>query len=302
VEDITVADETEAHDRALISVVIPVRDGMPWIEEQLHALSAQNGIGNWEAVVADNGSADGTRDCVQRWSARDPRVRLVDASARPGAGPARNAGVRAARCSLVAFCDADDVVQPGWLEALREGLADSDLVAGMFDMGSLNGRPQSHPIPPATKQLGFLPFGLGANLAVRRDAFEAVGGFRERLAAEDQLELPVGEDVDLCWRMQLAGYRFTSAANAIVAKRDRSSGRATFRTGWAYGRCGPALFRHFRAKGMKRNFLGATKSWAWLMLSIPRLLNPSRRNDWLRVLGLRTGRLAASVTHRVFFP
>jgi hypothetical protein len=102
--------------------------------------------------------------------------------------------------------------------------------------------------------------------------------------------------------MQLAGYRFASTADAIVAKRDRSSGTATLRTGWTYGRCGPALFRHYRAKGMKRNLRGAAKSWAWLMLNVPRLFSPTQRRDWLRVLGVRTGRLAASVTYRVFFP
>jgi len=202
---------------------------------------------------------------------------------------------------MVAFCDADDVAQPGWLEALQKGLADSDLVAGVFDMGSLNGRQESHPIPPATQQLGFLPFALGANLAVRRHAFEAVGGFRERIT-EEHLDLLIGEDVDLCWRMQLAGFRFTSTAEAIVAKRGRSSGRETLRTGWAYGRCGPALFRHYRAKGMKRNLRGAAKSWAWLIAKSPHLLSPSRRSDWLRVFGVRTGRLAGSLTHRVFFP
>jgi glycosyltransferase involved in cell wall biosynthesis len=294
VEDIGVADEREAGDRPLISVVVPVRNGMPWIERQLQALSAQELTEEWEAVVADNGSEDGTGACVRLWSARDPRFRLVDASAQRGAGAARNAGVRAARGSMVAFCDADDVVGPGWLSALVAALAESDVVGGVFDFGSLNGRGSSRPVPAATRQLGFLPFALAANLAVRRDAFKAVGGFCE--------PLPVGEDVDLSWRMQLTGYRFAVTAGAVVAKRDHPSGRATLRAAWAYGRCGPSLFLRYRGEGMKRDLRGAAKSWAWLLATIPGLLSRSQRVSWQRTLGVRSGRLAASLTHHVFFP
>jgi hypothetical protein len=102
--------------------------------------------------------------------------------------------------------------------------------------------------------------------------------------------------------MQLAGYRFTATADAVVAKRDPSGSRAALRAGWAYGRCGPQLYRRYRAEGMKRDLRGAAKAWAWLMVTIPGLLSPARRVDWLRVFGVRTGRLAASVTHHVFFP
>ena len=87
------------------------------------------------------------------------------------------------------------------------------MVAGVFDFWSLNGRPGAPLQPAATQQLGFLPAGLGANLAVRRSAFDEVGGFAE--------ELHVGEDIDLCWRLQLRGFRFAVATDAVVAKRER---------------------------------------------------------------------------------
>ena len=114
--------------------------------------------------MADNGSEDGTRACVERWSEREPRIHLVDASARQGAAAARNVGVRSARGHLLAFCDADDVVRPGWLASMLAALADTDLVAGVFDFGALHGCPSENPVPAATRQLGFLPFGLSANL------------------------------------------------------------------------------------------------------------------------------------------
>lgn len=288
------AGEQDTDDAPLITVVVPVRNGMPWLEHQLRALSAQEVPVGWEVVVADNGSQDESRTCVERWSDRDARIHLVDASARPGAAAARNIGVRSARGRLLAFCDADDVVRPGWLGSLLAALSDTDLVAGVFDFGALDGSPSTVPVPAATRQLGFLPFGLGANLAVPREVFESVDGFDEAL-------LP-GEDVDLCWRLQLAGKRFAVATDAVVEKRGRAPGLPTFRGAWAYGRCGPRLYTRYRSQGMRRDLRGATKAWVWLVATIPTLVVRSRRPQWVRTFAVRSGRLAGSVHLLVFFP
>jgi cellulose synthase/poly-beta-1,6-N-acetylglucosamine synthase-like glycosyltransferase len=101
-------------DLAVISVIVPVLNGMPWLAEQLRALVGQECSEPWEVVVADNGSTDETKSVVQEWAARIDKIRLVDASTVRGPGAARNAGARAARGELLAFCDADNVVQPGW--------------------------------------------------------------------------------------------------------------------------------------------------------------------------------------------
>jgi glycosyltransferase involved in cell wall biosynthesis len=294
VEDIGVADKQQTSEPLLISVVVPVKNGMPWVEDQLRALAQQIEVDDWEVVVADNGSDDGTRSCVLRWSERYPHIHLVDASARRGAGAARNIGVRAARGRLLAFCDADDVVRPGWVASMSAALADADLVAGVFDFSALDGVPTSIPVPAATRQLGFLPFALGANLAVRREVFEAVQGFCEELSPE--------EDVDLCWRLQLAGYRFAVTVDAAVEKRERTGARPMFQAAWAYGRCGPRLFGRYRADGMRRDIRGAAKAWGWLVVASPRLVNPKRRRQWVRTFGIRSGRLASSIHQRVFFP
>jgi glycosyltransferase involved in cell wall biosynthesis len=288
------ADGRERSERPLVSVVVPVLNGMPWVEYQLRALAAQQVGVDWEVVVADNGSDDGTRSCVMRWSERYSRIHLVDASARRGEAAAKNVGVRSARGRLLAFCDADDVVRPGWLASMLTALGDADLVAGMFDFSALDGGPKSVPVPPATRQLGFLPFGLGANLAVRREVFESVDGFCE--------ELPTEDDVDLCWRIQLAGYRFAVTADAVVEKRERSGVKPMFRAALGYGRCGPRLYGRYRADGMRRDLRGAAKAWVWLVVASPGLVIPMRRRQWVRTFGIRAGRLVGSVHLRVFFP
>ncbi len=277
----------------LVSVVIAVRNGMPWLDEQLCAVAGQVLSSEWEVVVADNGSQDSTRTCVERWSQRIPRIRLIDAAHPLGPGAARNAGVRSSHGSLLVFCDADDVVRPDWLARMVAALADHDVVAGVYDFGSPDGSGRE-PAPAATVQLGFLPFGLGANLAVHREAFQAVSGFRESFL--------VGEDIDLCWRLQLSGYRFSVADGAVVRKREPVDERSIARKAWSYGRCGAILYRHYRATGMHRDVRGAIKAWLWLLVNVPRLFERQVRRQWLRTLAIRAGRLSGSVTQRAFFP
>jgi glycosyltransferase involved in cell wall biosynthesis len=279
---------------SVISVVVPVRNGMPHIEEQIRALTAQKCAEPWEVIVADNGSRDGTLEFVRDWAATHENFQVVDASGLPGASAARNAGVEVSRGEYLAFCDADDVVMAGWLEACASSLRRADLVAGRFDFWSLNSIPPAPPVRAATRQLGFLPAGLGANLAVRRGPFLEVSGFDEQFVP--------GEDIDLCWRLQLRGFTFLEASDAVVAKRARSDFRGVFRQAYAYGKCGPLLHKRFRKAGARRDLQGALKAWVWLVVSVFRIAQPTRRIEWARGAGTRLGRLQASWRLRVFFP
>ncbi|MGH9080857.1 MAG: glycosyltransferase family 2 protein [Acidimicrobiales bacterium] len=279
----------------MISVILPVRNGLPWLEDQLQAIVDQQCVEDWELVVADNGSTDGSAGVARQWADRHPQIRWIDASTASGASGARNAGVSAARGDLLAFCDADDLVWAGWMATCVQALTDLDAVGGIFDFCSLNGRPRSSPMAAAMRQFGFLPAGLSANLAVRRRAFEAVGGFDESLF--------VGEDIDLCWRLQLHGFRFAVESEAVVSKREPAGFWPVFRQAFAYGRCGPVLYRRHRRAGARRDLSGAAKSWLWLLLQSPRLIEPDpKRGAWARAAGMRSGRLAGSVGQWVFFP
>jgi glycosyltransferase involved in cell wall biosynthesis len=278
----------------MISVVLPVRDGMPWLDAQLAALAAQQCDEPWEVVVADNGSSDLSMIVAHAWAERVDAIRIVDAAERLGPSAARNVGVRSAGGELLAFCDADDVVQAGWLAALVVALADADVVAGSFDLASLNGDGNGDPSPAATGQLGFLPAGLAANLAARRQAFEAVDGFDESMF--------VGEDIDLCWRLQMKGFRFAVAPAAVVAKRERPGLGPLFSRSMAYGRCGPRLYRRYRQRGARRDGAGSAKTWGWLVIALPLLGRRAVRRRWVRAAGVRLGRLVGSVSERVFFP
>jgi glycosyltransferase involved in cell wall biosynthesis len=97
---------------SLVSVVIPVRNGLPFLDTQLHALADQDYSGDFEVVVSDNGSTDGTRAHVDRMSFPFP-LRCVDSSQVRGVSHARNVGIAAARGEFLAITDHDDAVHPG---------------------------------------------------------------------------------------------------------------------------------------------------------------------------------------------
>ena len=130
-------------------------------------------------------------------------------------------------------------------------------------------------------------------MAVRRTAFEVVGGFDEKLH--------VGEDTDLCWRLQLAGYRF-AIGEGVISRRERTGTIALLKRSIQYGRCGPVLYRRYRSLGLRADPRAALRAWAYVIVSLPRLVDPQFRQAWARVAGWRIGRLVESFRCLVFFP
>src|SRR6476469_9739853 len=101
--------------RVDLTVVIAARDAQATLGEQLDALSAQEWDGAWEVLVVDNGSSDATCPMVEAAAATWPALRLLVATDGVGPAFARNTGARAAAGRGLVFCDADDVVAPGWV-------------------------------------------------------------------------------------------------------------------------------------------------------------------------------------------
>jgi len=214
-----------------ISVVIAAYNAEQTLGAQLDALARQDFAGEWEVLVCDNGSTDGTVDVVRERQATQPNLRLVDASARRGPGAARNAGVRVARAPRLAFCDADDLVEPGWLAALHRALDRAPAVTGRARRAEFNSRPDN-PVyfSWGLYRVPFFPYldGAGAgNFAVRTEAFRRIGGFDEALRT--------GEDLDLTWRLQLAGFRLVEEPAAVVTVSNRAGLGSTITQTFAYG-------------------------------------------------------------------
>jgi GT2 family glycosyltransferase len=293
-----------ADGQPTLSVVLPCRNGAATIAAQLEALAAQSWAGSWELVVADNGSTDESMRIVEGFRGRLPSLRVVDASARPGAPAALNAGVAAARGRLVAFVNDDDEVDPGWLEAIARGLEDYDVVGGRLEYDRLNDpwtiELRERPQEAGLLEWGFLdylPFAAGASLAVRRELHEAIGGFDEAMA-------PAGEDMDYCWRLQQAGARLGFVADAVTHYRLRPSLRAVFRQGVGYGEGHVLAYKKHRDRGLGRPphpWRSGLRGWLGLVRWLPRIWSKLGRARLVWHLGLRLGLLKGSVEHRVVF-
>lgn len=284
---------------SMVSVILPVRNGAELLGEQLFALTRQTYRGDWELVVVDNGSTDGSPDVARGWEKGLPVLRIIDASGQPGAAHARNVGAEHARGDVLAFCDADDVVSEQWLAAIVAALGDSDMVAGAIDTSRLNDaltrrwRPFAVGAVPVSH--GWLPYALSANVGFRREVFKELGGFRE--------DYRVGEDVEISWRAQLRGHRFTYAPDAVVHYRFRTGLRSMLTQFVGYGTIGPQLYRDFRDKGMPTSGVRAALGlWTRLVAFLPiAIWSAHARGDVLRRLAFRLGRLRGSVRMRVLY-
>jgi glycosyltransferase involved in cell wall biosynthesis len=189
-----------------VSVVIPARDAAPTIGATLAGLAAQEHAPD-EVIVVDDGSLDGTLELARAAAV----VTRVVRGAGDGPGAARNAGAAAASGDVVAFLDADCEPQPRWLSAGLRALADADLVQGRTTP------PPGEPIGPYDRTLWVVaPWGLfeTANLFVRRELFDSLGGFEPWLSPARSKEL--AEDVWFGWRAVRSGARTGFCEEALV--------------------------------------------------------------------------------------
>jgi glycosyltransferase involved in cell wall biosynthesis len=284
----------------LVSVIVPVLNEERYLGAQLAALAGQTYDGVWELVIVDNGSTDRSLEVVERWREQLPELVIVDASARRGLNWARNAGVSVARGDFLAFCDADDVVEPGWLAALVSAACHADVVGGTLEHHSLNDgtllswRPTER-VAGISVYHDFLPSVPGGNCGVWAAVAQRVGW--------DPGYAFGGSDVEFSWRAQVAGYRVVHAPEAVVSVRFR---RHLHQHAWQwfrYGAAGPRLFRQFGAAGMARSDARqAFADWRWALGHVGDLLGPSeQRGYWLRNVSWRLGALLGSLRHRVLF-
>jgi glycosyltransferase involved in cell wall biosynthesis len=188
-----------------VSVVIPARNAEAMIGRTVAAVVSQELNGGFEVVVVDDGSTDATAK-----TARAAGARVVSNPTPLGPADARNAGVAASSAPLIAFTDADCVPAPGWLRAGAEALEHADLVQGRVEPEpGVPVGPFDHVIT-VQEETGLYET---ANLFVRRESFDRVGGFRPFIDPSDG---HFGEDLVFGWEVRRAGGRSAFAPDALV--------------------------------------------------------------------------------------
>ncbi len=120
--------EKDCKSAPLISVIIPAYNAQRTIDDCVHSVQAQT-FQNFEILIVNDGSGDGTLDCIERLAALDERIRFFD-SENKGQGIQRNFAMRKANGMYILFLDADDFLEPYTLElTLNRAVEDgSDLV------------------------------------------------------------------------------------------------------------------------------------------------------------------------------
>jgi glycosyltransferase involved in cell wall biosynthesis len=172
-----------------LSVVMPVCNARRFLDDAVGSVLAQT-FADFEFVVFDDASEDGTAGALREWARRDRRIRLVGSPRRLGLSGSSNAAVRAARAPLVARMDADDVAHPERLarqlavmRARPEVVLAGTLCEGI-DAAGRRVRPRDR--WRLVRASLYPPFPHGSAV-FRRAAFEEVGGYREDCAGwEDQ--------------------------------------------------------------------------------------------------------------------
>jgi GT2 family glycosyltransferase len=222
-----------------VSVVVASYNGDRTLKACLESLQRLN-YPDYEVILVDDGSTDTTAQIAFM----HPKIRCFRHEKNLGLAVARNTGIAASEGEIVAFTDSDCRADEDWLYYLV-----SDLAGGEFaGMGGPNFLPpEDSPVATAVmvspggpahvmltdRQAEHIP---GCNMAFYKEALAEVGGF-------DPIFHRAGDDVDICWRLQQAGYKIGFSPAAFVWHFRRSTLRAYLKQQHGYGEAEAMLVR-----------------------------------------------------------
>lgn len=211
-----------AGDR-LVSIIIPTRDKVELLRKCVESIAARTRYPDYEIVLVDNGSQQAETHQYYDRLRQDPRVRRVEFPGEFNYSAANNLGARQAGGEILLFLNNDtEIINPDWLEELARWAARPEvgivgaqllypdgtiqhagIVVGMEGHGShvfAGGRAGDWtPFGPAEWYRNVSAV-TGACLAVRREVFQAIGGF-------DEAYQLVFNDIEICQRARAHGYR-----------------------------------------------------------------------------------------------
>ena len=256
-------------DYPSVSIIIPVHNRPEDIDRCLQSIAQLDyPKSKLETIVVDDASSDHTPNVVSR---RDAKLLVM--SKNRGASFCRNRGAEAAKGELLAFVDSDCLVSSGWLLELVPAFQNQAVaILG----GSIDGYYQASSLDKYEQVKSSLRVGNrlrrsdaddksfyvpSCNMLVRKAEFLGSGGFDEGLR--------VGEDVDLCWRMQDTGVVLEYRPKGSVFHKHRAKWKSFCRRRFDYGTSEP-LLQMLHPNRPKRFpvFPGALLFWAGVAASL----------------------------------
>ncbi|MDO4919674.1 glycosyltransferase family 2 protein [Kocuria sp.] len=297
--------------KPVVSVVIPCGGDLRTLPTQLAALVSQVPGPAVEVLVVNNG-APGDLDALAEQFPDPPfELRTVDATDRRGSSYARNVGAHAARCELLMFCDADDVVSTSWvLEGVRAftvGPVWSGVAVALPDRAFHGGPGPVQALidptgeePPAVPDTPERPTVLlGGNFGMTRRLFHDLGGFDVSVPHH-------GDDNDLAARVRLAGFRIPHVLSVRIAYRQAEGAANAFRQAYADSVAATLLAVRTDPEVPALRALAAAGIPVLRALGFPAGMLLRRQWEpvalvtrWCHVLGALDGALRYRVLHRV---
>jgi len=213
-----------------ISVIVCTYNGSRTIRETMEKLKELD-YPDYEIIVVNDGSTDHTEDIARKYD-----VTLISTK-NNGLSHARNEGWKVASGEIVAYIDDDAYPDPHWLKFLASSFLSSSFVG----VGGPNLLPPGEgPIAECVANAPGGPIHVlvsdreaehipGCNMAFRRSALEAVGGFDPRFRS-------AGDDVDICWSIQRNGGKIGFNPSAVVWHHRRNSIKAYWNQQQGYGK------------------------------------------------------------------
>lgn len=195
------AGEGLAH-RPKVSVITACRNAEQYLPECLDSILGQT-MSEWELFLLDDGSTDGTRDIIDGYARRDPRIKAYCYDDSTGPYIRRNFAIEQAQTPFIVIQDADDIMCPEKLERLYAAITDDDrlgVVGSFYHMflDEFEGIEHAERVPLATtheqilshyRQCGLCDFSWHGSAIIRKSLFEEIGFYDENPFASDSFWL-----------------------------------------------------------------------------------------------------------------
>jgi glycosyltransferase involved in cell wall biosynthesis len=209
-----------------LSVVMPVRNALPYLDAAVESVLGQT-HNNFEFVIRDDDSTDGSRERLQYWALKDARIRLFEGKSCLGPANSSNWVVTQARSNYVARMDADDVSHPHRFAReidILETNPDVSLLGSVWEGINREGRIVREPDFSTVRSSGFAaPFAHGS-IMFRREMFEMAGGYRPECDFWEDLDLYIrmaGQGRVLVVAEPLYQHRFSETSTRLTSRRPR---------------------------------------------------------------------------------
>ncbi|SDI96480.1 Glycosyl transferase family 2 [Vreelandella titanicae] len=208
----------------LVTVIMPCFNRLDTIEAAVESVSSQV-YANWELLLVDDGSTDGTREWCERQAAKNERIQLIALKKNRGVSHARNQGLEVAQGAYIAYLDSDNVWDPRYLAAMvgafsREPTAQA-FYSGLYRYTGNATEPSGVLFGPLNRALLFNRNYVDLNAFCHtREAYQQCGGFDETLPRFVDWDLirRYSQRVRLCSvPVVLTHYYYGRAANTLTA-------------------------------------------------------------------------------------